>query len=91
MFHFCLFFSKVRNKAPPISLGETFVHVFLLICELFDINAHPVDRTTVLQVTLSRKIDCCKVGGQSIVLTLDHQSLLLRFKTPSGQCFASLD
>lgn len=52
---------------------------------------HPVNRTTVLQVAVSKEMDCCKVGGQSIVVTVDNQSLLLRFKTPSGLCTASLD
>lgn len=42
-----------------------------------------VNRTTVLQIPVSKEMDLCKVGGQSIVVTVDHQSLLLQFKTPS--------
>lgn len=53
---------------------------------VFDTNTIPVNRTTVLQITVSKEMDLCKVGGQSIVVTVDHRSLLLQFKTPSGPC-----
>lgn len=29
-------------------------------------------------------MDCCQVGGQSFIVTVNHQSLLLQFKTPAG-------
>lgn len=61
-----------------------------LHCSLsvFSTNTIPANRTTVLQLRLSTEMDCCKVGGQSVVLTVDQRSLLLRFKTPSGPCSA---
>lgn len=29
-------------------------------------------------------MDCCRVGGQSFIVTVNHRSLLLQFKTPAG-------
>lgn len=72
---------------------QTRLHYFNyhLCLFVFDTNSIPVNRTTVLQIPVSKEMDLCKVGGQSIVVTVDHRSLLLQFKTPSGPCSPSLD
>lgn len=42
-----------------------------------------VNRATVLPITVSMEMDCCRVGGQSFIVTVNHRSLLLQFKTPA--------
>uniref|UniRef100_A0A3Q4AU52 type I protein arginine methyltransferase n=1 Tax=Mola mola TaxID=94237 RepID=A0A3Q4AU52_MOLML len=40
----------------------------------------------VFQFTVTKETDCCQVGGQSLLVTVGNQSLLLRFRTPAGSC-----
>lgn len=47
------------------------------------------DRASIYQFRVSKESECCQVGGQSFLVTLDKLSLLLQFKTPSGLLQAS--
>ncbi|XP_078147111.1 histone-arginine methyltransferase CARM1-like [Centroberyx gerrardi] len=41
------------------------------------------DGVSVFQFSVSKETDCCRVGGQSFLVTAGKQSVLLQFKTPS--------
>ncbi|XP_041822087.1 histone-arginine methyltransferase CARM1-like [Chelmon rostratus] len=41
------------------------------------------NRAPVFQFTVSKEMDCCQVGGQSFLVTVGKQSLLLQFRTPA--------
>uniref|UniRef100_A0A4W6DTM2 Histone-arginine methyltransferase CARM1 n=1 Tax=Lates calcarifer TaxID=8187 RepID=A0A4W6DTM2_LATCA len=41
------------------------------------------NRASVFQFTVSKEMDCCQVGGQSFLLSIDKLSLLLQFKSPA--------
>ncbi len=48
-------------------------------------NMFSANRAPIFQVTVSKEMDCCQVGGQSFLVTAGAQSFLLWFKTPAGQ------
>lgn len=81
----------VNSEWIHVSNTSTVFFNYHLCLFVFHTNTIPVNRTTVLQIPVSKEMDLCKVGGQSIVVTVDHRSLLLQFKTPSGPCSPSLD
>ncbi|XP_070813863.1 histone-arginine methyltransferase CARM1 [Chaetodon trifascialis] len=41
------------------------------------------NRASVFQFTVSKEMDCCRVGGQSFLVTVGKRSLVLQFKTPA--------
>lgn len=47
-------------------------------------NQLSVNRASVFQLTVSKEMECCQVGGQSFLVTVGNQSLLLQFKTTTG-------
>lgn len=42
------------------------------------------NRASVFQLTVSKEMDCCQVGGQSFLVSVDKMSLLLQFNSPTG-------
>ncbi|XP_034411426.1 histone-arginine methyltransferase CARM1-like isoform X2 [Cyclopterus lumpus] len=47
------------------------------------LTVQDANRASVFQFSVSKEMDCCQVGGQSFLLTVGKQSLLLQFKTPT--------
>ncbi|XP_056287569.1 histone-arginine methyltransferase CARM1-like isoform X3 [Pseudoliparis swirei] len=48
-----------------------------------ELTVQDANRASVFQCSVSKEMDCCQVGGQSFLVTVGNQSLLLRFKTPT--------
>ncbi|XP_037314873.2 histone-arginine methyltransferase CARM1-like isoform X2 [Pungitius pungitius] len=49
--------------------------------EAQQLTVQDVNRALVFRLTVSKEMDCCQVGGQSFMVTVGNQSLLLQFKT----------
>ncbi|KAM8905638.1 histone-arginine methyltransferase CARM1-like [Spinachia spinachia] len=45
------------------------------------LTVQDVNRALLFRFTVSKEMDCCQVGGQSFLVTMGNQSLLLQFKT----------
>ncbi|XP_075951185.1 histone-arginine methyltransferase CARM1 isoform X2 [Anarhichas minor] len=51
--------------------------------EAQQLTVQDANRASVFQLTVSKEMDCCQVGGQSFLVTVGKQSLLLQFTTPT--------
>ncbi|XP_068446576.1 histone-arginine methyltransferase CARM1-like isoform X2 [Clinocottus analis] len=47
------------------------------------LTVQDANRASVFQLSVSKEMDCCQVGGQSFLVTVGKQSLLLQFQTPT--------
>uniref|UniRef100_A0A667YYE5 type I protein arginine methyltransferase n=1 Tax=Myripristis murdjan TaxID=586833 RepID=A0A667YYE5_9TELE len=53
--------------------------------EFLCVVVRPDDGASVLHFTVSKETECCRVGGQSFLITSGNLSVLLQFKTPCGR------
>nr|XP_046238440.1 histone-arginine methyltransferase CARM1-like [Scatophagus argus] len=51
--------------------------------EAQQLTMQDANKASVFKFTMSKEMDCCQVGGQSFLVTVDNLSLMLQFKTPT--------
>ncbi|XP_070712051.1 histone-arginine methyltransferase CARM1-like [Pempheris klunzingeri] len=51
--------------------------------ETQQLTVQDANRVSVFQLTVSKEMDCCQVGGQSFLVSASTLSLLLHFQTPA--------